>query len=438
LFFGSGDTHYILPETQREEGLDKILVRGGNKLKGKISVSGAKNAALPALAATLLTEDECRIINLPGVRDVATILRLISDLGGVVSESKEGRVTVNNKNISSFEAPYELVRTMRASILVLGPLLAKWGRARVSLPGGCAIGARPINLHLKGLQQLGAQIDLHQGYVEAQASRLKGARIWLDIPTVTGTENLITAACLAQGETVIENAACEPEIIDLADMLNKMGAKIEGVGTDCIHIQGVDSLSGCEHEIMSDRIEAGTFMIAAAITGSCIEIDNCNPGHLSTVIAKLREAGVKIDENPQGVKVASTNRLQAVDIKTAPYPGFPTDMQAQFMALMSLAQGTSVIAETVFENRFMHVLELLRMGADIKIEGHTAVVNGVSGLSGAPVMATDLRASASLVLAALAAEGETKVSRIYHLDRGYEHIEQKLSSLGADIQRIAK
>jgi UDP-N-acetylglucosamine 1-carboxyvinyltransferase len=416
--------------------LEKILVRGGRRLKGKIGVSGAKNASLPILAATLLAEGECVIRNLPQVRDVTTILRLISDLGGSVSGVEQGQVVVDTTHARGYEAPYELVRTMRASILVLGPLLARRGRARVSLPGGCAIGARPINMHLKGLQELGAQIELNQGYIEARASRLKGAHIRLDTPTVTGTENLMTAACLAQGETLIENTACEPEVVDLAEALIKMGAKIEGAGTDCIHIQGVDGLTGFEHEVIADRIEAGTFMVAAAITGSQVEIDNCCPEHLSTVIAKLRQAGVSIEEKPQGVKVSPGDKLRAVDIKTAPYPGFPTDMQAQFMTLMSLAEGTSVIAETVFENRFMHVLELNRMGADIKIEGHTAVVKGVPGLSGAPVMATDLRASASLVLAGLAAQGETVVSRIYHLDRGYERIEEKLASLGADIQRI--
>lgn len=416
--------------------MDKILVRGGNKLRGRIEVSGAKNAALPILAATLLAEGECQIENIPLVRDVTTILHLISDLGGEVSPIERHRVTLDNSQVGRYEASYELVRTMRASILVLGPLLAKWGRARVSMPGGCAIGARPVNLHLKGLEQLGAQIDLDQGYIDVRASRLTGAHIWLDTSTVTGTENLMMAACLAKGETAIENAACEPEIVDLADALTKMGAKIEGAGTDCIHIQGVDVLSGCKHCIIPDRVEAGSFMIAAAITGGEVEIDNCRPEHLSTLSAKLQEAGVVIEEKPQGVRVQAGDRLQAVDIKTAPYPGFPTDMQAQFMALMSLAEGTSIISETIFENRFMHVLELIRMGADIKIEGHTAFVRGVPGLNGAPVMATDLRASASLVLAGLAAEGETLISRVYHLDRGYEKIEHKLATLGADIQRV--
>ncbi len=416
--------------------MDKILVRGGNKLKGKIKISGAKNAALPILTATLLAEGECQIENIPEVRDVTTILHLISDLGGEVSPINQHRVTLDNSRIDSYEASYELVRTMRASILVLGPLLARWGRARVSLPGGCAIGARPVNLHLKGLEQMGAQIDLDQGYIDVRASRLRGAHIRFDVSTVTGTENLMMAACLAKGETVIENAACEPEIEDLADALIKMGAKIEGAGTDCIHIQGVSGLSGFKHRIIPDRVEAGSFMVATAITGGQVEIDNCCPLHLSTVSAKLQEAGVEIEEKPQGLMVRAGDRLGAVDIKTATYPGFPTDMQAQFMALMSLACGTSIISETIFENRFMHVLELTRMGADIKIEGHTAIVRGVSHLNGAPVMATDLRASASLVLAGLAARGETLIYRIYHLDRGYEHIEKKLAALGADIQRV--
>jgi UDP-N-acetylglucosamine 1-carboxyvinyltransferase len=416
--------------------LEKILVRGGRKLKGRIEISGAKNAALPILAATLLADGECVIGNLPQVRDVTTILQLIADLGGKVSRIDQNQATVDNTQAEGYEAPYELVRTMRASILALGPLLAKQGRARVSLPGGCAIGARPLNLHLKGLRQLGAQIELDQGYINARASRLRGAHIWLDIPTVTGTENLMMAACLAKGETVIENAAREPEVEDLACALVKMGAQIEGAGSDCLHIQGVDRLSGCQHQVIPDRVEAGTFMIAAAITGSQLEIDDCRPEHLTTVIAKLREVGVEIEEKPSGVRVTAGGKLRATDIKTAAYPGFPTDMQAQFMALLTLAEGTSVITETVFENRFMHVLELIRLGADIKIEGHSAVVKGVPALSGAPVMATDLRASASLVLAGLAARGETMVSRIYHLDRGYERIEQKLAALGADIERI--
>jgi UDP-N-acetylglucosamine 1-carboxyvinyltransferase len=416
--------------------LDKILIRGGKRLKGKVSISGAKNAALPILAATLLAEGECIIQNTPKLRDVSTILRLIRDLGGKSSEIDAHQVSVDNTQAKGYEAPYELVRTMRASCLVLGPLLARRGRARVSLPGGCAIGARPLNLHLKGLQLLGAKIELDQGYINAIASKLKGTHIWLDISTVTGTENLMMAACLAQGETIIENAACEPEIVDLADALTKMGAKVEGAGTDCIHIQGVSSLSGFTHKIIPDRVETGTFMVAAAITGGEIEIDNCRPEHLSTVTAKLIEAGVEVEEKTDSLKVHANGKLQAVDIKTATYPGFPTDMQAQYMALMSLARGSCMISETIFENRFMHVLELIRLGADIKIEGHTALVTGVPELRGAPVMATDLRASASLVLSGLAAHGETLISRIYHLDRGYEHIEQKLASLGADIERL--
>ncbi len=416
--------------------MDQIRICGGKKLNGKVKISGAKNAALPILTASLLAHWECSFSNIPNVRDVTTVLHLLSDLGAKVDLLENNSVKLDSSHVCGYEAAYDLVRTMRASILVLGPLLARFGRARVSLPGGCAIGLRPVNLHLNGLRKLGAKIELHNGYIDARADKLKGCNILLETPTVTGTENLMMAACLAQGETIIKNTACEPEILDLACVLNKMGAKIQGAGTDCIRIQGVDGLSGAKYSIMPDRVEAGTFMVAAAVTGSQIQIDDCCPEHLTTVMDKLREAGVEFEEKNDKITVSAEKDLRAIDIKTAPYPSFPTDMQAQFMSLMSLAQGTSMVIETVFENRFMHVLELIRMGADIKIEGHTAMIKGVSRLSGAPVMATDLRASASLVLAGLAAEGETLISRIYHLDRGYESIEQKLASLGAEIKRL--
>lgn len=413
--------------------LEKIVIHGGSRLKGEVQISGAKNAALPLLFATLLAPGEHRLTNVPHLRDIATVEKLLGTLGAKVSHN--GTFVVDASNIDCIEAPYELVRTMRASVLVLGPLLARLGHARVSLPGGCAIGARPINLHLKGLEAMGAKITLDHGYVEAKASRLRGAKICFDFPSVGGTENLMMAATLAKGTTLLENAACEPEIVDLAEALNGMGAKISGAGTDTLTIEGVDELTPMNHAVMADRIEAGTFMVASAITRGDVRLQGVIPAHLEAVIAKLREAGVEILDEPGGLRVKGPKKLTAVDIKTRPHPGFPTDMQAQFMALMTLAEGTSLISENVFENRFMHVCELQRMGADITIEGHTAMVKGVRGLTGAPVMATDLRASASLILAGLAADNTTEVSRIYHLDRGYERIEEKLRKLGADIRR---
>jgi UDP-N-acetylglucosamine 1-carboxyvinyltransferase len=415
--------------------VEKIVIRGGNRLKGEVQVSGAKNSALPLLFATLLAPGLHRVANVPQLRDITTVEKVLSILGAHVI--REGDVfSVDANAIESIEAPYELVRTMRASVLVLGPLLARLGHARVSLPGGCAIGARPINLHLKGLEALGAKISLDHGYVEARAKRLRGARIYLDTPTVGGTENLMMAAALARGTTLLENAAREPEIVELAEALNKMGGKVDGAGSDSITIQGVDELKPLVHAVMPDRIEAGTFMIAAAITRGDVRVIGAIPQHQEALIAKLREAGVEVIEEAGAIRVKGPRKIQPVDIKTRPHPGFPTDMQAQFMALMALAGGSSVISENVFENRFMHVCELQRMGADITIEGHAATVKGVKSLCGAPVMATDLRASASLILAGLAAENTTEVSRIYHLDRGYERIETKLKALGADIERV--
>ena len=415
--------------------MEKIVIRGGNRLKGEVQVSGAKNSALPLLFATLLAPGLHRVANVPQLRDITTVEKVLSILGAHVI--RDGDVfSVDANAIESIEAPYELVRTMRASVLVLGPLLARLGHARVSLPGGCAIGARPINLHLKGLEALGAKISLDHGYVEARAKRLRGARIYLDTPTVGGTENLMMAASLARGTTLLENAAREPEIVELAEALNKMGGKVDGAGSDSITIEGVDELKPLIHAVMPDRIEAGTFMIAAAITRGDVRVIGALPQHQEALIAKLREAGVELIEEAGAIRVKGPRKILPVDIKTRPHPGFPTDMQAQFMALMALAGGSSVISENVFENRFMHVCELQRMGADITIEGHAATVKGVKSLCGAPVMATDLRASASLILAGLAAENTTEVSRIYHLDRGYERIETKLKALGADIERV--
>ncbi|MEK6683421.1 MAG: UDP-N-acetylglucosamine 1-carboxyvinyltransferase [Nitrospirota bacterium] len=425
--------------------MDKILIKGGRPLKGDVTVSGAKNAALPILAATLLGMGTHRIANIPKLMDVATIKRLLIHLGAVITEDGpdgwEGqsglRWTVRMSELARCDAPYELVKTMRASVLVLGPLAARFGEARVSLPGGCAIGARPINLHLMGLEKMGAEIKIEHGVVTVKAKRLKGARIYLDLASVTGTENLMMAATLADGVTVIENAAREPEVADLAQFLIRCGAQISGAGTDVITVDGVESLNGSgTHRIMPDRIEAGTYLTAAAITGGEIFVRGCNPRHLDAVLLKLREIGVEIREESDGVRATAKGRIGAVDIKTLPYPGFPTDMQAQIMALMALSDGLSVITETVFENRFTHVAELKRMGADIHVEGRNAIIKGVRRLSGAPVMASDLRASACLVLAGLAAEGETEISRVYHLDRGYEGIEQKFSNLGGEITRI--
>jgi UDP-N-acetylglucosamine 1-carboxyvinyltransferase len=415
--------------------LDKIIIHGGRRLKGTVRISGAKNSALPLLFATLLAGGEHRITRVPALRDIATAGKLLGMLGARV-ERRDDCFTVEAGAIDNLEAPYDLVRTMRASVLVLGPLLARFGRARVSLPGGCAIGARPINLHLKGLEALGARIDLDHGYVEARARRLRGAHIYLDSPTVGGTENLMMAATLAQGTTVLENAACEPEVVELAAALTSMGARIEGAGTERILIEGVDELRPLRFEVMPDRIEAGTFMVAAAMTRGDIELLDVRPGDLEALAGKLRETGAEVTMARDRVRVRGPRRVAPVNIKTQPHPGFPTDMQAQFMAMMTLADGTSVVTESVFENRFMHVCELQRFGADITIEGNTATVRGVRGLVGAPVMATDLRASACLVLAGLAAENTTEVARIYHLDRGYERIEEKFRLLGAHIERV--
>jgi UDP-N-acetylglucosamine 1-carboxyvinyltransferase len=412
-----------------------IVIQGGIKLKGEVVISGAKNAALPIIAAGLLCEGGHTIANVPHLADVTTLGRILQNMG-VTFERQGHDILLDSSGLANPEAPYDLVRTMRASVLVLGPLVARMGKARVSLPGGCAIGARPINLHLMGLTKLGAAVEIEHGYVIAKAKRLLGAHVYFDTVTVTGTENILMAAVLAKGETMIENAAREPEVIDLANALMQMGAKIEGAGSDIIRIQGVESLAPMSYTVMPDRIETGTFVIAAAITGGTLTIKNCFPGHLDAVLSKVAEAGAEINTVDGTIHVNGQRRIKAVDIKTLEYPGFPTDMQAQFMSLMALAEGTSVINETIFENRFTHVAELRRMGANIQTEGRSAIVKGVPKLSAAPVMATDLRASASLILAGLAAEGQTVVSRIYHLDRGYEHIEEKLSALGADIKRV--
>ena len=415
--------------------MDKLIIRGGRKLRGEVAVSGSKNAALPIFFATILAPGLHTIRNVPALRDINTTIRLLETLGARV-EGRSGEVRVDATGIDQVEATYDLVKTMRASVLVLGPLLARFGRSRVSLPGGCAIGARPIDQHLKGLAALGAEIRLSHGYVEAEARQLRGARIYFDISTVGGTEHLLMTAALAKGETILENAAREPEIAELAEVLNGMGARIEGAGTDTIRILGVDQLAPMNHTVMPDRIEAGTFMIAAAMTGGNVRIRNMRLDHLDALTFKLQDAGVEVCSRDNAVEVRGPERIRPVNIKTRPYPGFPTDMQAQFMTLMCLADGASVISENIFENRFMHVAELLRFGADIVVEGNTATVKGVRQLSGAPVMATDLRASASLVLAGLAADNTTEVSRIYHLDRGYERIEEKLKGLGADIERV--
>ena len=414
--------------------MEKIVIKGGVALNGEVQVGGAKNSALPLLFATLLADGTSELCNIPALRDITTAEKLLKILGAEVTAA-DHCYRIDASRIESVEAPYELVKTMRASVLVLGPLLARCGHARVSLPGGCAIGARPINLHLKGLEQLGAKIKLDHGYVEATADRLKGAKISFDMPTVGGTENLLMAAALAKGETVLENAAREPEIVQLANALKSMGAQIEGAGTAIIQIQGVDKLKPLQCRVIPDRIEAGTFMIAAAITGGNVLVREALREDLEALISKLKEAGVSVEEEANGLRVQGPHRPTAVDIRTSVFPGFPTDMQAQFMALMSFAEGTSRISETVFENRFMHVCELQRMGADIQIDGHSAIIRGTAQLTGAPVMATDLRASASLILAGLAAQNTTEVSRIYHLDRGYEKIEQKLAALGARIWR---
>ena len=416
--------------------MDKIIIEGGNRLEGEVGISGAKNSSLPLLSATLLSGGESTIYNTPGLKDVETIKSLLVHLGAVVNGGGSG-LKIKTSKLSSYEVPYERVKTMRASVLVLGPLVARFKKARVSLPGGCAIGARPINLHLQGLEELGAQIKISHGYVIARAKKLRGARINLDISTVTGTENLMMAATLAEGMTVIENAALEPEVVELANALNSMGARVKGAGTNVIIIDGVKELQPLEYSIMPDRIEAGTYMVASVITGGDILIKNCPIEYMDSLVNKLKESGVDIVEEDRGVRVKGNGRSKGVDVKTLPYPGFPTDMQAQMMALMCKSEGLSVLTETVFENRFQHVSELKRMGADIHIEGHSAIVKGVSSLSGAQVMATDLRASASLVLAGLAADGITEVTRVYHLDRGYDRLDEKLSQLGAKIKRVS-
>jgi UDP-N-acetylglucosamine 1-carboxyvinyltransferase len=414
--------------------MDKLVIKGGKRLKGTVVIGGAKNAALPIMAATLLAEGEHTLHGVPLLRDVMTMGRLLANLGA--GFHLENSVAVLDcTRIKDFEAPYDLVSTMRASVLVLGPLVARLGKAKVSLPGGCAIGARPINLHLMGLEKMGVSIRLESGYVLARAKRLKGSSIYFDMPTVTGTENIMMAATLAEGRTVIENAAKEPEVIDLADALNSMGAKIKGAGESLVEIEGVSRLSPLMHTVIPDRIEAGTFMTIAGITGGDITLKNFRPDHLDALISKLNDTGIVFKPLGKGLRVIGPSRPKSENTRTMPYPGFPTDMQAQFMAMMSIADGTSVISESIFENRFMHVAELIRMGADITIEGGTATVKGVERLKGAPLMATDLRASASLIVAALAAEGETTINRIYHLDRGYEQIEKKLERLGADIRR---
>ncbi|NIO11445.1 MAG: UDP-N-acetylglucosamine 1-carboxyvinyltransferase, partial [Deltaproteobacteria bacterium] len=413
-------------------------VQGGRRLEGEVAVSGSKNAALPILMSSLLTAEPCFYQGIPNLRDIYTTSKLLTGLGVKIESTGLGELTLQAESITNPKADYDLVKTMRASILVLGPLLGRFGIAHVSTPGGCAIGTRPINLHLKGLAQMGAQIDLVHGYVKAKANRLRGATIYLDFPSVGATENLMMAATLADGKTVIENAAEEPEILELATVLNEMGAGISGAGTNTVSIEGVDRLDAVSHKLKPDRIEAGTFMVAAALTGGEVMVTGAPAEHLEAFLIKLSEAGAKVSIEKDGIRVKACSQPKSVDISTLPYPGFPTDLQAQMMVLMSVADGVSVITENVFENRFMHVQELNRMGANIRLEGNRAIIKGVDGLSGAPVMATDLRASVSLVLAALKAEGSTEISRVYHLDRGYENIEQKFSWLGADIQRIKR
>ncbi|MCB1889985.1 MAG: UDP-N-acetylglucosamine 1-carboxyvinyltransferase [Rhodocyclaceae bacterium] len=417
--------------------MDKLLIQGGARLDGEAAISGAKNAALPILCAALLSAEPVTFTNVPQLQDISTLLKLLGQMG-VRVERDGDRVTLDAATVDNPVAPYEMVKTMRASILVLGPLMARCGEARVSLPGGCAIGARPVDQHLKGLQAMGAKVAVEHGYIHATvAGGLKGARLFTDMVTVTGTENLMMAACLARGETVIENAAREPEVVDLANCLVSMGAQISGAGTDVIRIRGVDRLHGAEHRIMPDRIETGTYLCAAAATGGDIRLTGTSTAYIDAVVDKLLDAGCEIDGERDAIRLRAPARLTAVSIRTAPYPAFPTDMQAQFMAINSVAQGTAVIRETIFENRFMHAVELQRLGADIQIDGNTAVVTGVSKLEGATVMATDLRASAGLIIAGLVAEGETLVDRIYHLDRGYEKLGEKLKALGAHVQRVS-
>jgi UDP-N-acetylglucosamine 1-carboxyvinyltransferase len=430
-----------LEPRQKLDLMDKFVIRGGNPLLGTINVVGAKNAALPCIAAALLTEEPVILENIPQVRDIETTRKLLAAMGADVELGygrAQHRTKISCKTLASPEASYELVKTMRASTLVLGPLVARCGRARVSLPGGCAIGARPIDMHIKGLERLGAKITQDHGYVEASTDRLKGAEIIFDKITVTGTEDLLMAATLADGETIMQNCAREPEVADLAALLNKMGAKIEGAGTSTIRIQGVSKLHGAKHAIIPDRIEAATFIIAGALTGGDINVVGCDPSHLGALLQKLDETGVKTKHTANSVRVMGDNPLKAADIVTEEYPGFPTDMQAQYMALATQAEGTSIITENIFENRFMHAQEMQRMGANIKIEGRRAIVRGKTQLSGAAVLASDLRASASLVLAALVADGETIIDRVYHIDRGYENIEEKLRGVGAQIRRIGE
>jgi len=415
--------------------MDKLVIQGGVRLSGEIRISGAKNAALPILCAGILTADTLQVQNVPHLRDVTTTLSLLAQMGVEVSLDEKGGVSLNAGGLHNRIAPYELVKTMRASILVLGPLLTRFGDARVSLPGGCAIGLRPVDQHIKGLRALGAQVDIERGYIHATAPRLRGTRIVMDLVTVTGTENLLMAAALAEGTTVIENAAREPEVVDLASCLSTMGAKISGQGSDVITVEGVPRLHGATYRVMPDRIETGTFLVAAAATGGEVRLKGTRPDILDSVLSKLTETGAAVDSGPDWLRLRTDGHARAVSIRTAPYPGFPTDMQAQFMALNAVAQGTARITETVFENRFMHVQELRRLGADIEVEGNSALVRGVRALDGAKVMATDLRASACLVLAGLVAGGETVIDRVYHLDRGYECIEEKLGQLGARIRR---
>jgi UDP-N-acetylglucosamine 1-carboxyvinyltransferase len=417
--------------------MDKLIIRGGTPLSGDVRIAGAKNAALPILAATLLADGPMRVGNVPHLHDITTTMELLGGMGVTLVVDEKMAIEVNSNTIHSFNAPYELVKTMRASILVLGPMLARFGRADVSLPGGCAIGSRPVNLHINGLRAMGAEIEVENGYIRSRCKQLRGARIVMDLVTVTGTENLMMAASLARGTSQIENAAREPEVVDLADCLNRMGAKITGAGTPTITIEGVESLAGTDYDVLPDRIETGTFLVAAAITRGNIRVRDTRPELIDSVVQKLREAGAEIEAGEDWISLNMHGRRpQAVDIYTAPYPAFPTDMQAQFTALNAVAEGVGVVTETIFENRFMHVHELQRMGAKIKLEGNTAICSGIEKLTGAPVMATDLRASASLVLAGLVADGETLVDRIYHIDRGYQNIEEKLAGLGSEIRRL--
>jgi UDP-N-acetylglucosamine 1-carboxyvinyltransferase len=418
--------------------MDKLLIQGGAPLEGEVRISGAKNAALPILAATLLAEGPVSVGNVPHLQDVTTMIELLGRMGVSVTIDDRMRVEVDASTANAFVAPYELVRTMRASIVVLGPLLARFGQADVSLPGGCAIGARPVNIHVDGLRAMGADIQIENGYIRAKSDRLRGARIVCETVTVTGTENLLMAATLAEGQTVIENAAREPEVVDLANFLSAMGAKISGAGTDVITVQGVERLTGASYDVLPDRIETGTYLVAGAITGGHVKIKGTRPDHLDAVLLKLREAGAQIEIGDTWIDLdMGGRRPKSVDLRTAPYPAFPTDMQAQFAALNTVAEGVAAVTETIFENRFMHMLEMRRLGADIRIEGNTAIIRGVPRLTAAPVMATDLRASASLVLAALVAQGSTEIHRIYHIDRGYERIEEKLEQIGAQIKRVA-